>query len=40
MILSKGIDEYAFMCGSNFYETDVKRIMTESRTLPGWSNVS
>ena len=22
-ILSKDIDEYAFMCGSNFYETDV-----------------
>ena len=22
-ILSKDIDKYAFMCGSNFYETDV-----------------
>ena len=22
MILSKDIDKYAFMCGSNFYETD------------------
>ena len=22
-ILSKDIDEYAFMCGLNFYETDV-----------------
>ena len=24
MILSKDIDKYAFMSGSNFYETDVK----------------
>ena len=23
IILSKDIDEYAFMCGSNFYEPDV-----------------
>ena len=23
IILSKDIDKYAFMCGSNFYETDV-----------------
>ena len=23
IILSKDIDNYAFMCGSNFYETDV-----------------
>ena len=23
IILSKAIDKYAFMCGSNFYETDV-----------------
>ena len=23
IILSKVIDRYAFMCGSNFYETDV-----------------
>ena len=23
IILSKDIDEYAFMCGSNFYESDV-----------------
>ena len=23
-ILSKDIDEYAFMCGLNFYETDVR----------------
>ena len=23
MIISKDIDKYAFMCGSNFYETDV-----------------
>ena len=23
MILSKDIDKYAFMCGSNFYESDV-----------------
>ena len=25
IILSKDIDEYAFMCGSNFYEADVTR---------------
>ena len=25
-ILSKDIDEYAFMCGSNFYESDVTEI--------------
>ena len=24
IIQSKDIDKYAFMCGSNFYETDVK----------------
>ena len=24
IILSKGIDKYALMCGSNFYETDIK----------------
>ena len=24
LILSKDIDKYVFMCGSNFYETDVK----------------
>ena len=24
IILSKDIDKYAFMCGSNFYETDVR----------------
>ena len=23
IILSKDMDKYAFMCGSNFYETDV-----------------
>ena len=23
IILNKDIDRYAFMCGSNFYETDV-----------------
>ena len=23
IILSKGNDKYAFMCGSNFYESDV-----------------
>ena len=23
IILSKDIDKYAFMCGSNFYESDV-----------------
>ena len=26
IILSKDIDKYAFMCGSNFNETDVKFI--------------
>ena len=26
MILSKDIDKYAFMCGSNFNETDVSNI--------------
>ena len=26
IILFKDIDKYAFMCGSNFYETDVKLI--------------
>ena len=25
IILSKDIDKYAFMCGSNFYETDVSK---------------
>ena len=25
MILFKDIDKYAFMCGSNFYETDVNK---------------
>ena len=25
IILSKDIDKYAFMCGSNFYESDVKQ---------------
>ena len=24
IILSKNIDKYAFMCGTNFYETDVR----------------
>ena len=24
IILSKDIDRYAFMCGSNFYESDVR----------------
>ena len=23
IILSKDIDKYAFLCGSNFYETDI-----------------
>ena len=26
IILSKEIDKYAFMCGSNFYESDVSRV--------------
>ena len=25
IIISKNIDKYAFMCGSIFYETDVKK---------------
>ena len=25
IILSKDIDKYVFMCGSNFYEADVKK---------------
>ena len=28
IILSKDIDKYAFMCGSNFYETDVDKKMS------------
>ena len=36
IILSKDIDEYAFMCGSNFYESDVswfrKSFQLESNT--------
>ena len=31
IILSKDIDKYAIMCGSNFYETDVILII---RLLP------
>ena len=27
IILSKDIDEYAFMCGSNFNETDVRYLV-------------
>ena len=27
-ILSKDIDKYAFICGSNFYETDVSKQLT------------
>jgi hypothetical protein len=30
IILSKDIDKYAFMCGSNSYETDVRCIFNES----------
>ena len=26
IILSKGINTYAFMCGSNFYESDVSLV--------------
>ena len=29
-ILSKDIDKYAFMCGSNFYETDVRKFLSGS----------
>ena len=32
IILSKDIDEYAFMCGSNFYESDV--MMLEVTLIP------
>ena len=28
-ILSKDIDKYAFMCGSNFYKTDVNTGISE-----------
>ena len=28
IILSKDIDKYAFMCGSNFYESDVRNNMS------------
>ena len=27
IILSKDIDKYAFMCGSNFYESDVSMLV-------------
>ena len=30
IILSKDIDEYVFMCGSNFYETDVRKFLSGS----------
>ena len=36
MILSKDIDKYAFMCGSNFYESDVI-IQLKIETLQGSS---
>ena len=29
IILSKDIDKYAFMCGSNFYESDIIRIVNK-----------
>ena len=29
IILSKDIDKYAFMCGSNFYESDVICVVNE-----------
>ena len=29
IILSKDIDKYAFMCGSNFYKTDVNTGISE-----------
>ena len=32
IILSKDIDKYAFMCGSNFYETDVIRYKAGSNS--------
>ena len=32
-ILSKNIDKYAFMCGSNFYETDVNYLKIYSCVL-------
>ena len=35
IILSKNIDKYAFMCGSNFYETDVSCPPRSART---WAN--
>ena len=33
IILSKDIDKYAFMCGSNFYETDVMTLESASYPL-------
>ena len=33
IILSKDIDKYTFICGSNFYETDVS-------CMNGWSDPS
>ena len=29
IILSKDIDKYAFMCGSNFYESDVSELKSK-----------
>ena len=36
IILSKDIDKYAFMCGSNFYETDVNWL---NRLAKSWKLV-
>ena len=33
IILSKDIDKYAFMCGLNFYETDVNRIRSIAKEI-------
>jgi hypothetical protein len=34
IILSKGINKYAFMCGSNFYESDVTLKLKPFGVLP------
>ena len=37
IILSKEIDKYAFMCGLNFYETDVNwKVHENSHNVSSW----
>ena len=40
IILSKDIDKYAFMCGSNFYETDVTRNPMPLETVENSTTIS